>query len=55
MKGLIDFISNIGFKMARDKACGTFGRVYEYFRGKAAAEVKRGGIIREKLRTIDHA
>jgi type I restriction enzyme M protein len=44
MKGLIDLISDIGFKGNRAKARDTLGRVYEYFLGKfAQAEGKLGG------------
>ncbi|MBM4024333.1 MAG: SAM-dependent DNA methyltransferase, partial [Planctomycetes bacterium] len=42
--GLIDLVSDIGFKGERAKARDTLGRVYEYFLGKfAAAEGKLGG------------
>lgn len=42
--GLIDIISDIGFKGDRAKASDMLGRVYEYFLGKfAAAEGKLGG------------
>ncbi len=42
--GLIDLVSDIGFKGDRAKARDTLGRVYEYFLGKfAAAEGKLGG------------
>lgn len=42
--GLIDLVSDIGFKGERSKARDTLGRVYEYFLGKfAAAEGKLGG------------
>jgi len=44
MAGLIDLVSNIGFKDDRARAADTLGRVYEYFLGKfAAAEGKLGG------------
>jgi len=42
--GLINLVSEIGFKGERAKARDTLGRVYEYFLGKfAAAEGKLGG------------
>jgi type I restriction enzyme M protein len=42
--GLIDLVSDIGFKGDRTQARDTLGRVYEYFLGKfAAAEGKLGG------------
>lgn len=42
--GLIDLVSDIGFKGNRANARDTLGRVYEYFLGKfAAAEGKLGG------------
>lgn len=44
LKGLIDLISNIGFRGSRATSRDTLGRVYEYFLGKfAQAEGKLGG------------
>ncbi len=44
MKGLIDLVSDIGFKGDAGEASDLLGRVYEYFLGKfAAAEGKLGG------------
>ena len=42
--GLVDIISNIGFKESAAKSKDVLGRVYEYFLGKfASAEGKGGG------------